>query len=420
MSKKNQWKVSKVDQKKSRRQKFSSDRYWCISYTEKSIHGVERDFKTFIKARSAKLATEILEGRLKEDKEFSRMSTAVASLVHKKWNIRALHKPLTISQWAAVRALSFPNDRNKVFKFEKERQKGQVNRLNTAQKELSEERKTHLRKMAYNLSQEYLKDTFKPLCPKLREECTQRAYKARKGYASLNNPDHKERELTFLRNLMQECGGNKQYAADSIGVSRSVLYRALKRFKGDVDWEKEYPLTYTRPVPNTMECPKARANLARTLKKIGHRPPPNKRGTPQYKKWKKTISASWKEKSAKMTAEWKNKLIKALRDNHHHRQNTATALGISVGYMNRLMTDFAKEDPEFYKEFRHPDVIQALRTQSIQKTKADKQANFVKENKHVIMQAYYQNDKSDNKACKLFKVCRTTFRAWRESIENNE
>ena len=424
MSKKNKWKTSDVDQKKSRQQKFSSDRYWCVSYTEKDIHGAERDFKTFIKAQSAQLAKEILERRLKEDEEFSRILGPIVSLVHKKWNIRAFCKPLTITQWAAIRALSFPNDRNKVFKFEKLRQKGQVNRFNTKPQKLSKERKIELREMAKDLGKTYIKNSFKPLCPELIEECSHpdyvKTYKRRKGFASFDNESHTTKELAYLKDLMGRCGGNIQYAADISGVTRNVMYRALKRFDDKVEWRKEYPLTYTRPVPNSMACPKARKKLSESLKKSGHKPPPVTKGTPQYDKWKKTITSTWKKKKAKNLSQWKKKVTEALRENNHHRQNTAASLGISVGYMNELMTRFANEDPAFYQEFRHPDVIQALRTKSIQKAKAKKQANFIKENKHVIMQAYYQNGKSDNKACQLFNVCRVTFRAWREEIESNE
>ena len=423
MSKKNQWKVSKISQKKSRREKFSSDRYWCVSYTERSKHGDERDFKTIIKARSANLAVQILTDRLKEDADFSKVITPLPSLIHKKWNIRAFNKPLTVSQWAALRAVSFPNDRNKVFKFEKERQEGQINRYNTRQGELSDQRKAVLQTQATALAKEYIKNTFKPLCPELAAECNKsthvKAHKLRKGFASLTNDEHRNKERAFLRALMEKCGGNRQYAADTAGVTRTVLHRALKRFNKEVDWKKEYPLTYTRPVPNSMACPKARQKLSESLKKSGHKPPPVNKGTPQYKKWKKSITARWDEKSAEILDQWKPKITTALRENDHHRKNSASSLGISVGYMNRLMTQFSDEDPEFYNEFRHPDVIKELRTKSIQKTKAYNQAQFIKENKHTIMQAYYQNDKSDNKACKLFKVSRATFRAWREEIEKN-
>ena len=161
MSDKNQWKVSKVNQKKSRKQKFSVDRYWCVSYTEKHKDSSERDFKTIIKARSADLAKEILTDRLNEDKDFHSIASPTCSLIHSKWNIRAFCKPLTVTQWAAIRAVAFPNDRNKVFKFEKKRKEGQVNRFNTTQGNLSDERKSELRAMAFDLSQQYIKNTFK-------------------------------------------------------------------------------------------------------------------------------------------------------------------------------------------------------------------------------------------------------------------
>ncbi len=109
---------SKIKQKTVRRKKFSHNQYWCLSYTECYQSGLERDFKTIIKARSAALAQEILISRLQEDPQFLKVRSVSSSMVHECWHIADLRRKLSIEQWEAIRNVSFTNDWNKVFKFE--------------------------------------------------------------------------------------------------------------------------------------------------------------------------------------------------------------------------------------------------------------------------------------------------------------
>ena len=54
-------------QAKYRREVFNVHQYWNINYTEKYFNGVEKDFKTFIKAKSYESAKEILGKRLLQE-----------------------------------------------------------------------------------------------------------------------------------------------------------------------------------------------------------------------------------------------------------------------------------------------------------------------------------------------------------------
>ena len=87
------------------------------------------------------------------------------------------------------------------------------------------------------------------MCPELKKECNSVTYKARygqrRGFASLSNKRQAAQELAYLKKLMKECGGNIKYCADKMKIGRSSFYRALMRFP-DVDWHKEFPLTYVR------------------------------------------------------------------------------------------------------------------------------------------------------------------------------
>ena len=411
--------VSNVKQSKVRKQKFSHDQYWCLGYTEVYKNKTERDFKTVIKARSAELAKNILIKRLKEDKFFLKIRTVSSSMVHAKWQIAALRRPLSVTQWEAIRAISFPNDWNRLFKFEKPRREGQLNRYNVPRTILTEEHKNKLKTAALDLVEKYVRNSFKPLCPELIKECSSPNHPMRKGFASMDNPEHRAKELQYLKDLMKDHGGNIAYAKDTIKRHRTALVRAMRRFP-EVDWKKEFPLTYTRPAPNSMESAESRNKLSETLRKMGHKPPPNKKGTKQYKKWKKAITATWEAKKEKLYSQWKERVIDALRENDHKRTETAEALGTTNSHLIRLMKRFVEEDPEFEKEFWSPEISMRLKNASCRKTRKENRLKFIKENKHLILQAYYQNEETDYKAAKLFKVDTRTFRRWREEIEQYE
>tara|TARA_R110000824_G_scaffold56513_1_gene154637 strand:+ start:39 stop:545 length:507 start_codon:yes stop_codon:yes gene_type:complete len=166
-----------------------------------------------------------------------------------------------------------------------------------------------------------------------------------------------------------------------------------------------------------MDSPESRAKLANTLREMGHKPPPNKKGTPQYTKWKKKITATWKAKTEKLYSEWKERLITSLRENDHKRTETAHDLDITPSHLVRLMNRFVAEDPEFKKEFWSPEISMKLKEASCRKTRKKNRLKFIKENKHLILQAYHQNSKLDRKAAKIFNVQTRTFAKWREEVE---
>ena len=169
-----------------------------------------------------------------------------------------------------------------------------------------------------------------------------------------------------------------------------------------------------------MDMPGAREKLSKTLKAMGHCPPPNLKGTKQYKKWKKTITVTHRRNKERLAAHWKSKLIPTLRKHQHKRKESAEALGITVSHMVRLMTTICKEDPDFKQEFMAPELSLRLKLESCWKTRKENRLKFIKENKHLILQAYYQNNELDYEASKIFKVDTRTFKRWREDIEQYE
>tara|TARA_Y100000593_G_C4040452_1_gene204866 strand:- start:220 stop:477 length:258 start_codon:yes stop_codon:yes gene_type:complete len=84
------------------------------------------------------------------------------------------------------------------------------------------------------------------------------------------------------------------------------------------------------------------------------------------------------------------------------------------------MKRFVAEDSKFEKEFWSKEISMRLKEASCRKTRKVNRLKFIKENKHLIMQAYHQEGKVDHKAAKIFKVDTRTFKQWREDIEKHE
>ena len=415
---------SKIKQSEVRKKKFAHDHYWCIGYTQLYHQGEERDFRVIIKARSSELAKEILKTRLLDDDNFKKTRSITCSMIHECWYISTLRKPLTIGQWESIRNVSFPNDWNRLFKFEKKRIKGQTNRFNVPPTVLSPQHKKKLRDAANKLVNKYVRGTFKPLCPELKKECHRDAYKTqhgqRKGFASIQNKRQAAQELSFLKKTLKDCHGNIQWAADTSGIERSGFYRALNRFP-EVDWRKDFPLTQKRvPLVNSMHKPGVREKLAATLKKMGHAPPLNRKGSKNYKKWKDGITATWHRKHQENLNQWKPRIIEALRKFDHKRAESAGFLGISIGHLLKLMRVFRKEDPTFTKEFCSADISLRLRKASYKRTLHHKRLDYLKKNKDLILQAYYQNGEMDCKGAKAMRMDTRTFRRCREEIKHYE
>ena len=416
--------ISNIKQKELRSRKFAHDQYWFVTYTEIHKSSKERDFKTIIKARSAELAKKIIRERLEESDDFIKLKSVTVSMIHSKWQAASLNKPLSISQWESIRALSFPNEWNKLFKFEKERSNGQLTRCNLGPKNLSKEKKKELRDCARNLNKQYIKNTFKPLCPELKGECQSLEYskenKIRKGFASMNNPRHRKMELDFVKSLMRKCGGNIQYASEQSGVSRSVMRRVLDRFP-EVDWKKDFPLTFQREQDYSFtQNPEYKAKMAEIIKNREWKPKPNKKGTENYKKWKKTITPTLKSRGLRIRKAHKENIIKHMRATDFDRKKTAELMGVSKLYLDNLIYKFKKEDKAFSDEFCSPEIRCRNVSKANKRRHLENRLKFLRENKHLILQAYHQNGKSDWKASKALNIAFNTFKTWRTRLDEYE
>ena len=121
-TRKNQ-KKSKGSQYKFRRTEYRFYQYWIIYYTERYQNGSEKDFATFIKAKSYDLAKTILHLKLKEDLNIKPRAIQ-GFMLHKGYRNARNFKKLSLSDWADVKNASFPNLNNFLFKKEMTRPEG--------------------------------------------------------------------------------------------------------------------------------------------------------------------------------------------------------------------------------------------------------------------------------------------------------
>ena len=116
-------------QKIARRKVFAVHQYWNLHYTEKYIDGSEKDFKSFIKAKSYGSAKDILLKRVSEDDPSICIKAIHGFRFHKNYKSKGRRK-LRLKEWERIRKASFPNEHNVLFKHEEERNPQKSNRFN--------------------------------------------------------------------------------------------------------------------------------------------------------------------------------------------------------------------------------------------------------------------------------------------------
>jgi hypothetical protein len=226
-----------------RKTTFPIDQYWNVHYTEIFKDKTEKDYKTIIKSRSANFAKEILLKKVKEDNPGHRIKSFSCFLLSKKSTINNLK--LDLKDWGHIRACSFPNVANILFKHLYERPKHYTNRFNKIKnyqklnvfksgqvpkpKPLTDLEKSH---MIY-------KGKWIPWPKKEREAFKEKIILS----LSLNNNNRKE-------------------AAKHMGVSSRYFRKILTKRFPEIDWAKSYP-----PPPPTYNPQTAKTNKKLWAKK---------------------------------------------------------------------------------------------------------------------------------------------------------
>jgi hypothetical protein len=216
-------------QAKFRREKFRTDQYWNMNYTESYQDGRELDFKTFIKARSYESAKHILKKRIAEDDQKIKVKALIGFMFHKDYK-SANNLKLRFKEWEQIRSASFPNQNNVLYKLEVKRGDGKTNRFNRTDYD-------HLQTIGFkegkdNWSHINLKGKSLPL-----EDREGMIYQGKWIPWDKNIMNSTRQDLI---DALIQTEGNRLKAAATLGVSRTKFYKLMAKFPR-IDWNKEYP-----------------------------------------------------------------------------------------------------------------------------------------------------------------------------------
>lgn len=223
-------KRKKNKQYRARRKTYQVHQYWNINYTEKYSDGSEKDFKTFIKAKSYAFAKEILLKRLKEDDPNIKIKAVQGFLFHKGYKTKG-RQGLKIIDWELIRKAAFPNQNNALFKHEIPRPEHKTNRFNSTDYE-------HVKKIGFksgdeNWSSINMKGKILPI-----DKRSNMIYKGKWIPWDKVSRDNTRREIIGALIITKNV---RQKAAKVLNISRNKLYKLMSRFP-EIDWDKEYPI----------------------------------------------------------------------------------------------------------------------------------------------------------------------------------
>lgn len=216
-------------QKIFRKKKFPYNQYWSLAYTESYKDGTEKDFKSFIKARSYFLAKELLKMKIKEDNPSVKIKSLQGLMFHSELRIK--QKKLTIQDWENIRNSSFPNNANYLFKIEIPRPPDYDHRLGKV-------KTLHLKSIGFKSGEENW--SVKNVKGKVLPE-SERSHKIYNGKWIDWEPQLRNAQLDKIVGAMLRNGNCKTKAAKDLKISRNKLYKLMKKFP-EIDWENDYSI----------------------------------------------------------------------------------------------------------------------------------------------------------------------------------
>lgn len=215
-------------QAKWRKTHFSFDQYWQAHFTIKFDDGSEKDFKSIIKARSAKLAKNILKSKIQSDHPGSKLKSDLFFMLHKNAEIN--QHILTVEDWCDVKKCSFPNEVNILFKYFSPRPEGYTNRFNAQ-------------------SSPHVKTGFMKGADARRKQSEKKYSKKEKAHliydGKLKPWPKQEREALKEKVIiaLKLHNNNRSKAAKYLGftTSRPLKKLMIEKFI-EINWDKEFPI----------------------------------------------------------------------------------------------------------------------------------------------------------------------------------
>jgi len=316
-------------QYRARRTIYNFHQYWNMHYTERYQDGSEKDFKTFIKAKSYESAKEILKKRIKEDDLNTKLKALHGFMFHE--NYRPVSKPrIRIEEWEQIRKAAFPNQHNVLFKYEVERSPLKSNRFNKTDYK-------HLKTIGFksgedNWSTQNTKGKILPL--------SKRSHMIFKGKWVPWDRECRNNTRQDIINALILNGNVRMKAAKHLNISRNKLYKLMSRFP-EVDWDQRYPPP--KPFINARKPdPKVLSEALKKSMKIrmenGEKP---FKLTPEQEEKRKINREKHNEKLRAKRAIRLNKQIELIKDalskNDNKRNKAAEYLGWKSSYLSKIM-----------------------------------------------------------------------------------
>ena len=208
----------KLIQSKVKNVKFQFDQYWSIKYTEVDPNSKESDYKVIIKARSYDLAKSILKIKSKKASPHCKIKGVIVNMLHTNSVVNSLK--LTLKDWECIKASSFPNSVDVLFRFKSER---------------SEKHKKQIKKLRGQPSINHLSGFSQNLTQKQKNHMKWDG--KWKPWPKLEREAFKERMFIGLK-LNNNC---RLKAAKYMSVSQRHFQTLLKKFP-EVDWAKKFPV----------------------------------------------------------------------------------------------------------------------------------------------------------------------------------
>jgi DNA-binding protein Fis len=330
-------------QTKARRKHFDFHQYWNISYTERYSDGTEKDFKTFIRAKSYALAKDVLKRRIKEDDPSIKLKAIQGFMFHNNYKSDT-GKTLGIEEWEQIKNSAFPNSSNTVFKFHVPRPDWKSNRFNATNHE-------HLKTIGFKKGDENWSTIHrkgKSLPYELREGKIWVGHEWRE-WDKHEMEDTKKRIISAL--ILH--GNNRTAAAKDLGINRNSLYKLMRRITG-VDWNKEYPIVRLAPpiIPTEQRSAIQKKVMAKKMES-GYIPFSHLTEEQEAKK-RLSIKETFRKKREKKLNEFIPLAKKALSECENSRSKAADMMGIKRSYFSKMMrqtkhiVNWSKDFPNNY------------------------------------------------------------------------
>ena len=314
-------------QKVFRQTKYTFDQYWNMNYTEKYKNGTEKDFKTFLKSNSFKNAKNILRKKMLEDGvEVKSMQGFMFHSEYKGSN----NRQLTFENWDQIKAASYPNENDFLFKIEIDRPEGYSNRFNKTNHE-------HLKTIGFksgpnSYSSVHRKGKHLPIEKRLGKKWTG---------ATWVDWDKEEMEIATARitEALLACDNNRFKASIYLKMGRTQLYKLMKRIKSLDWWNKQFPIK--RSPPPRVSKKERSATQSKVMKRMmdeGHVPFGNLTEEQEEKKIK-NMRISKKKKTSKRFDYWIPKMEEALQKSSNKRTEASKYLGIKLSHFRKLIQE---------------------------------------------------------------------------------